>query len=431
MSAEIQESSTYLLLTWLESQNIKTMAQAAAALEGPSILHELRDIAEQSSEFVETPPIGLNLVAGTGLRLDDDLTCPSPGCRRQQVDILFRHAWHYFDRILLPDGVGYLLRYPPEGWSAEYLRQVLAGMIDVALHIQQIGADSLVHYYPRKPLSVQDFDEAFRNVGDEHWAEAWRSVEATLIAEGHYEFERVAPGRFIVHCSDPFLEVGHQITLEFDEGETQSEDILSAEAAHMVMHDHIAHLEQDLSARHVFRGPLGSAVWSHEHVLSHLRKVPEIADVLIRITLPSLSHVPIKDLISLRVAEGDAFLACRSALTKAAREIVANNRASSPGAAAAEIAQDIIEPELAKLRQRLLSATRTLKRKTAVSIALAGISTLFGLLLGASPITAACAGGAGFLLSGAGSAASKYLDEKQAVEISDMFFLWKALHHAE
>src|SRR5438093_5059921 len=99
MSPTMLDNTSYWLLGWLESNKIKTVAQAAALLAKPSRVRELRKVAEQWWESVGTQALpGLNLVAGTGLRLDDDLTCPNPTCRLQQIDVLFRHAWHYFDR---------------------------------------------------------------------------------------------------------------------------------------------------------------------------------------------------------------------------------------------------------------------------------------------------------------------------------------------
>src|SRR5713101_5826916 len=183
MSAATQEPAAYWLLTWLESQKIRTSAQAAAALRQRSTLHDLRDVAEQWSGSVAAPPDGVNLVAGTGLRLDDYLTCPSPACRRQQVDVLFRHAWHYFDQILLPDGVGHLLLNPPHGWSTEYIQEALLNLVDVVLHIQQLGAGPLVSYYPPTKSAPPVLDEVLAGHRGDRWDEAWRHVENTLIAE--------------------------------------------------------------------------------------------------------------------------------------------------------------------------------------------------------------------------------------------------------
>lgn len=433
VTTESQEPTTYWLLTWLESQGISTSAQAAAILNRPSTLRELRDVAEQWSSSVETPPLGLNLVAGAGLRLDDDLSCPSAGCRRQQVDVLFRHAWHYYDRVLLPDGVGRLVQHPPQGWGAEYLRDVLVGLIDVVLHIQHLGASSLVHYYSPTQSSSLVVDEALdEGLADQQdrWDDAWNDVEAILIAEGSYEFESLGEGEFQVTYSDPLLAIGSKFDIKLDEGEPEAEEFLRRAAAHEIMHGHMVELESDLVAARLLRGPLGSTVWSHERVLSHLSKYPDTSNVLFRVAFPSLEHVPIKELISIRATEGDAFLAFREALTKAVGEMVANNRASDPQAVADEILRDVVEPELAKLRRRLYSARRALIRKAATSLGLAGVSTLCGLQFGANAALAASAGVA-LLLPGMGTAASKYWDEKQTVEISDMFFLWKALQHAE
>ena len=120
LNVSTHESNPYWLFTWLESRKVRTSADAAILLSKRSTLHELHDVAEQWSVSVVPPPKGVNLVAGTGLRLDDDLVCPNPACRRSYVDVLFRHAWHYFDRILLPDGVGHILLNPPDAWSEEY-----------------------------------------------------------------------------------------------------------------------------------------------------------------------------------------------------------------------------------------------------------------------------------------------------------------------
>jgi hypothetical protein len=195
------------------------------------------------------------------------------------------------------------------------------------------------------------------------------------------------------------------------------------------MHWHISSLEEDLQARHMLGAPLGAAVWSHERVLSRIGGVPEAADILFRLSLPSLANVPISELLVIRAAEGASFATFRSALTKAAQEMVGNRKIDNPENAAAEIIREIVEPELARLKQRLRAAQRALARKTAVTVTLAGFATACGLLLGLTPVVSGVAA-IGTLVSGVGTAASKYLDEKQSIELTDMYFLWKALSHA-
>jgi len=257
MTPAMRDTPSYWLLGWLESNRVKTVAQAAALLAKPSRVRELRKVAEQWWESVgHHVPAGLNLVAGTGLRLDDDLTCPSPTCRRQQVDVLFRHAWHYFDRVLLPDGIGELLLHPPRGWGQADILEVLLHRIDLVLYIQQLGAIDLVYYYPRTQQAIENFAEILHPEQEAQWAEAWRGVEATLASEGLYHFERLGPRRFRVDFSDPLLGVTSKFQFKLDKAESASEESLRAKVVHSVMHRHISYLEEDLQVWRMLRGSL-------------------------------------------------------------------------------------------------------------------------------------------------------------------------------
>jgi hypothetical protein len=129
-----------------------------------------------------------------------------------------------------------------------------------------------------------------------------------------------------------------------DKGESACEESLREKVAHCIMHWHISSLEEDLQARHMLGAPLGAAVWSHERVRSRIGGVPRAADIPFRLSLPSLAHIPIKELIAIRAAEGASFAIFRSALTKAAREMVTDGKGDNPEEAAAEIIDTIRRP---------------------------------------------------------------------------------------
>jgi hypothetical protein len=278
-------------------------------------------------------------------------------------------------------------------------------------------------------VSAEGLADMFTPEREEQWIEAWEGVQTTIASRGVYHFERLGPRLFSVEFTEPILEVSSRREFKLRKGVSASKRNLRAEVAHILVHMHKSALEEDLQARHMFRAPLGAALWSHERVLARIGGVPEVADIMFRLSLPALAHVPIRELMVIRAAEGAAFETFRQALTKAAREMVANGKADHPEDAAAEILRDIVEPELARLKQRLRAAQRALTRKTAVTVTLAGLTTTCGLLLGLSPVVAGVAA-VGTFVSGVGTAASKYLDEKQSIEMTDMYFLWKTLGHA-
>lgn len=205
MGSGISRSQDYWLLAWLKRNKISTVEQVNTIIDRPSGFAEMRKAAEQweNSASIDAP-LGCNLAAGTGLRLDDTLTCPSPSCRRQQIDVLFRHAWHYFDRVLLPDGVGDLLRDRPSAWHDAYYRRMLLSRIDLVLHIQQLGAASLVHYYPKARLNFADEGAPGQH---KRWLDGWQEARSTLTAEQFWDIVPTADGQADAHYSDPHLSV--------------------------------------------------------------------------------------------------------------------------------------------------------------------------------------------------------------------------------
>lgn len=430
MSTLKSSESTYWLFGWLDSYRVTTVQQLRNLLGNPSCLIELKEVAEVWWNAASpVPPPGVNLVAGTGLRLDDLLTCPSLTCRRQQVDVLFRHAWHYFDYILLPDGVGDLVINRPENWDEELFLETLLGWIALVLYVRELGAIDLVHYYPKSLISPRGRRSEPPKRSSKILLETIREVETTLAEKGKYVFERISPSCFHVKCEDPFLEVSSSFHLTLANKKPATKKNLRAAAAHDIVQNHLLHLTEDFRARNQFNGTLGSTVWSHERIISRVA-TPSARDIALQIFLPSLSQIPINELVAVRVAEADSFAAFRTALTKAAQEMLDRHRVSSSRDAAEVIVKDVVQPELAKLRSRLRAAERALARKTIVSVALAGLTSTCGLLLGAGPAIAGTAG-VGILASGASAAAAKHIEEEQSIRLSDMYFLWRALGHVK
>jgi hypothetical protein len=426
-------TNPYWLYTWLASRKIESLNDAERELAKPGCLVELTQIAERWTDEAETTA-GNNLVAGTGLRLNDNFSCPSLTCRRRQVDILFRHAWHYFDKVLIPDGTRELLLEKQQYLPKKALRRLLARQIEVVLHLQEIGATDLVQFYRAKPSpNPHKFQTPIPIAGDLIGAchdSAWTQVESTISKPELYQLEFESDGGCNIAYSDPCGEF--IIPIHFSREAIGNNDIdwIRNTAAHDILHFHIASLENDLIVSKETKASLASVFWSHAGALSSTSGGPDTSNVLFELTFPSLSQIPIRELLSLRAQEGAAFNACRAALRQAAKEMLAESSTSNPTKIADAIRMDIVEPELSRLAVKLKSAQTAMGRKATFAIALTGVSTMCGLLLDGG--TGAAAGATiGLLSSGGMATASKYCDERAEIESSDMFFLWKALGHAE
>lgn len=97
---------------------------------------------------------------------------------------------------------------------------------------------------------------------------------------------------------------------------------------------------------------------------------------------------------------------------------------------AAEIKQDIIEPELRTIRKRL-SGTKSYGKASAAATMSVGVATATVGMLTPIHLSGPLAGLA--VLTAAGASAKTVIDEwlkaQREVKMSDMYFLWKAMPH--
>ena len=289
--------------------------------------------------------------------------------------------------------------------------------------LKEIGGVPLVSYYPTSRVVVQNHPA--KGESGDRWHAAWAEVVPEFLSNGEYKLHSLGRGSYELEATDPFVDA--TLKLRTRAKKSQALEILRRQFVNRRIDRHMMELERDLSAAQQLKGTLGSAIATHEKVLGRLSGT-ESANVLFNISLPSLEHLPIRELIALRAQEGDAFAAFRQALSRAALELFSTSSNARPQQLAVQLVRDFIDPEISKIDSRLRSARRALSRKVAVSLPIAAVSAVCGLHLGINPVAA---GAAGLLLTGAQNAAAKYFEEKQAVEMSDMFFLWKALKHAE
>ena len=296
--------------------------------------------------------------------------------------------------------------------------------IDVVLHLRELGAEGLVDFQAM-PV-VPDTDQWRQNaveLGLEELVPAGEALLEKVMRQGVF-FER--RGHEYSFKCDSVSDVAIAVTEQHyarrftPEGRREvSEGFLSPIVANLIAD--VAH------AREVAL-PLAVALRPHAEMLSRVRGPATVASVAFALELPVLRNVTTAELIKIRQDEGEYFERFRLSLRTAMREQLRARPGAKPDEVAREIQMEIIEPNLAEIRSRLSAAERTLARSSFASVALGTLVTICGLLVGSAP---AALVGLAAVTEGLAVPAQQYFGKRGEIELSDMYFLWRAIKHAE
>src|SRR5216110_391033 len=94
----------YWFATWLRAHRVRDESSLRTALNQPRALQRLLESAPAPTIPTRNEsPDKIDLTGGKGIDLTGELGCRHIDCLTKEIDSLFRHAWHYFDDIRLPD----------------------------------------------------------------------------------------------------------------------------------------------------------------------------------------------------------------------------------------------------------------------------------------------------------------------------------------
>ena len=417
----------YWLPGFLSSRGICTSADLSATWFTDEVLCDMQQLAAQwVSERASPNAYEECLVAGSGLDLHCDLSCPSPKCRATQVDKLFRHTWHYFDTILLPDGVGQTILHGDLEQHRQHIISLLLDRISVYFLLRDLGALQMVRYFVPTPVSSDWRSDASAS-GLGNLIEVEEALVHSLSEELTYSQEREGQ-RITVHVPPSHLGVGVEIGglevgLFTAVSEAQQKHDLSEQLVDMSM----PLLVRDLLTARRYRAPLGNTVPLHQTTLNMFNRPSSPASIAFHIDLPVVRGIPIERLVQLRRDERDSFERMRAAIRTAAQERLKSAGDSSADAIAGEVERDILNPAISEIRQRLKAVSIAMKKETAFGVSLGALATTCGLVTGVAPPLAAGAGIA-TAIAAAARAGSRRIGELQDIESSTYYFLWKAVH---
>ena len=196
----------YWLLEWLERNNINTEQDLALLNFDSKLINSMFKEAEVWS----LKPVELSadldyLFAGTGLSPADFFCCTAYNCGINVIETLFRHAWHYFDKIIIKDFVGYYLlqlshKLPVNEEETASLLDSLVSGIKLVIFIRSMGGTELLEFIP----SVKPDVAAIRKAYD-------HDSRTLLIADEIISNKLLTEGKFTIKSDDnkTYVEMYH------------------------------------------------------------------------------------------------------------------------------------------------------------------------------------------------------------------------------
>jgi hypothetical protein len=415
----------YWLLRWVDSQGVRSPEEAERALRESRTIDSLRDAARMARAESEAPRSaeGNSILAGAGLNLSGALHCIHEECRRREVDRLLRHVWHYFDRVIVDDAAAVTLEFPESSIEGG-LRFKLLQDISVALYLRRIGVLELIEFRRKHIYCQEHWIETANLSGLTPIIDSADHIVAMLSESGNVKAELLEEGDIALSFSHPLIENPYSVIKKGGSLGGEGKEGLPKVAASMVFNAYFSRLISDLATARHYGLPLGSIRFHGELLKAISMQVAE-DNIAFDLQLPILDGVPAERLIAIRNDEREHFERFKQALQLAMRERLKTRGSERSADLAKEIRTDVIEPELRRIHDRLAIAGDIAQKKVGVGVGLGIVSTVCGLFLGL-PMPMAGFAGVATILGTTGPAVSKLFEDKAEIQLSDMYFVWRA-----
>jgi hypothetical protein len=413
MADSIQER--YWLYRWMDDQGVRSIKDFNKAIRKPNLIDVLSEYSAATTVSKGVPSRAV--IPSRKIDLSGSLSCGHSECLIAQVQSLFSRTWHYFDTLVI-DGplVGDLRR-------AESFTYALEHRVRLLLYLRKIGAERHVafsrkvagycsqhfrEYAVREHLGLDvlldtDFEDAVVQKLDRE-----SSVQIRLDEDGDWSY--------MVRYGD-MNQIWRSFSHSDPSKQPSKEDVLRD-----FFGDHCSALISDVSAARNLQLPLLQP--AEELLLEYAGSDSNPMDrvVALQLRLPVLINVPVKEVLYLRQKYSAEFDRFRTALQAAVKEQLARNDTESPEVVARAVIDEYVAPELARIESELNVDRKVLAKKIGANVAVAGTAVSVGALAGIPLVVAA---GVAAIIPAFGPI-NKYFDDRGGIELSDLYFLWRA-----
>ena len=338
---------------------------------------------------------------------------------KKQVDVLFKRVWHYFDQVAIvgPSPTRILVDFAHDEQTAIYR---IVEYVDLLLYLRESGADDLMVFIDKPvPNDENDLESYLADLGLSEVANTAHQLVEQIASEYSVTTE-VDEGRKYLRLSHPWWDSSQMFDVA--RAHELGDDLLHVAASNVVQMNLYMGVS-DLASAKMHRLPLAtSAALQDELIHRAPNSDTDAASVAFDLDLPYLGGISTRELLRLRDDERSSFEQFRSSIRDAVRERVAAGEVDDPAGLAQEILEDVVQPDIAKINNRLISAQRSWSRKTGTQVLIGSVATTVGLLV-AAPV--AIGAGIATMIASAVVPGLKYFDDRQQIELEDMYFLWR------
>jgi hypothetical protein len=407
----------YWLYRWMDESGIDTLKQFHRAVRSPGAIGRLEEYSASTVTQPTTSISSRSVIPARTIDLSGTLSCSDFECMARQVDTLFGRTWHYFDTIVLD---GSLIEDLHVG--SEIFLRTLEQRVKLLLYMRKIGAEQHVAF-SRKVSGY--CSQHFRDYAIQ------KDLGLEVLFDRNFEEEVV---RKLTNESAVSIERYRSFWMyEVRYGELKGlwqsyshSDLSNMPSKEDVIRDtfgrYCAALISDLSAVRNLGLPLLQP--AETPFLSYSPPDSDTQDQMMALDLrlPVLANVSAKDILQFRNEHKAEFERFRTALQEAVKEQIARNGSASPDVIARQVVEEYIVPELASIESKLNVSRRTLARKIGANVAVASAAVSVGAI---ASVPLVIASGIAAIVPAFGPI-NKYFDDKSNVELSDLYFLWRA-----
>jgi len=157
----------FWLHDWIDTFEVKELSQAENLLKEAGLRKDLKKRASEVPFTIEeiSSSDAPTIVAGRAIDLSGELDCFAWECMKKQVDKLFNHVWHYFDRIVVvgPSAHAFSSSWNPE--TEPHTIERLLTYIRLLLYVREIGAEDLLIFREKRPPCEAHLEDHLNEVG--------------------------------------------------------------------------------------------------------------------------------------------------------------------------------------------------------------------------------------------------------------------------